>query len=180
MYWYFSDSKFVIQAVNNFNSEQIIPIGLKITTAGKSKIKIDDLENISSVTEIYLFDSTTGMYYDLRNSDFEASLPIGEYNNRFSLRFTNTALDDNNSDLLNGLEIFVDANNILNIRNNRTNLIVKEVTFFNILGQSVKKWNVTNQTQSSILLDVQNVPSGVYIVNLKTTDGVLSRKVLIK
>ncbi|WP_442787952.1 PKD-like domain-containing protein [Flavobacterium suncheonense] len=180
MYWSFSNEKFVIQAVQHFNETQIIPIGIKVANAGTSTIKIENLENIDESLSIYLFDSETGSYHDLRNGNFQANLPIGEHNNRFSLRFTNSTLGTDNPELANGIQIFVNPDNILNIKNHRNDITVNSVELFNILGQSVKKWNVTDEVQTDILLPVQNLRSGVYIVNLKTSDGLMSKKVSIK
>lgn len=180
MYWSFSNEKFVIQAVQHFNDEQVIPIGVKVTSAGTSTIKIETLENIGPTVSIYLFDSETGQYHDLRNSEFQINLPIGEFNNRFSLRFTNNTLSTDNPKLANNIEIFVNTDNNLNIKNNRNDVIVNTVELYNILGQSVKKWTVTNEAQTDMLLPVQNLRSGVYIVNLKTSDGTISKKVSIK
>lgn len=180
MYWSFSNEKFVIQAVEHFNEDQIIPMGVKVANAGTSTIKIENLENIGATVSIYLFDSETGLYHDLRSTDFQINLPIGEFNNRFSLRFTSNTLGSDNPELSNGIQIFVNTDNILNIKNNRTDITVNTVELYNILGQSVKKWTVTNEVQTNILLPVQNLRSGVYIVNLKTSDGVISKKVTNK
>lgn len=180
MYWSFSNEKFVIQAVQHFNEDQIIPIGVKVANAGTSTIRIENLENISETVSIYLFDNETGLYHDLRSTDFQINLPIGEFNNRFSLRFTSNMLGTDNPELANNIEIFVNTDNILNIKNNRTDITVNTTELYNILGQSVKKWSVTNEVQTNILLPVQNLRSGVYIVNLKTSDGVISKKVTIK
>ncbi|MGX7666892.1 PKD-like domain-containing protein [Flavobacterium pedocola] len=180
MYWNVLGGKFVIQAVKDFNPEQILPIGLKVAQSGVSKIKLDDLENIPQQTQIYLYDNQTGIYHDLRAGAFEASLPIAEYNNRFSIRFSNVTLGDDNPELTHGLYVFVDADNILNIKNNRTDLRIEEVQLFNLIGQSIKKWDVEDENQPNILLPVQSIRSGVYIVNLKTSDGLLSKKIVVK
>ncbi|MEW5675082.1 PKD-like domain-containing protein [Flavobacterium enshiense] len=180
MYWNFPNGKLVIQALQHFNPDQIIPLGIKTASNGISKVKIEALENIPSNMQIYLFDNETGLYHDLRGANFEATLPIGELNGRFSIRFNNTTLSNEDSELLNGLLVFVNPDNILTIKNSRSDLIVQTVELFNILGQSVKKWDVKNEPQSNITLPVQHVRSGAYIVNLKTSEGVISKKVIIK
>ncbi|CAM3724136.1 hypothetical protein FSS13T_01550 [Flavobacterium saliperosum S13] len=180
MYWSISNGKFVIQGVPNFNIAQIIPLGVKVTTAGTSKIKIDALENIPASTDIYLFDNTTGMYHDLKNQDFLADLPIGEYNDRFSLRFTTETLSNDEIILNNGIMVFTDSNHILNIKNSISDVRVESVALYNILGQSVAKWDVSNEEQQNIKIPVEHIRSGTYIVKIKTTDGALSKKVIIR
>ncbi|UOK42527.1 MULTISPECIES: T9SS type A sorting domain-containing protein [Flavobacterium] len=180
MYWYISNEKFVIQAVNNFNANQIIPIGITISTVGTTNIMIDELENIPASTQIYLFDSITGLYHDLRNGNFTAQLPIGEYHDRFSLRFTIETLSANDMDAINGILVFADSNHMLNIKNNLTDTIVDSVQLFNILGQSIAKWNVADEDQQNIKIPVEHIRSGIYIVKLKASNGWLSKKVIIR
>jgi PKD domain-containing protein/type IX secretion system substrate protein len=180
MFWEFNGGKFVIQGVPDFDVNQIIPFGIKVSTAGASKIKIDELENIPGTTEIYLFDNVTGISHDIKNQDFITNLPIGEYNNRFSIRFTSETLSSNEVALNNGIMIFTDSHNILNIKNNISDVSVESVHLYNILGQSIAKWDVTNEVQQNIKIPVEHVRSGTYIVKLKTSDGPLSKKVIIR
>lgn len=180
MYWSVANGKLVIQAVPDFNTTQIIPIGVKVNTAGTSKFKIDELINIPASTEIYLHDAVTGLYHDIKNEEFTAALPIGEYTNRFSLRFTSQTLSEEEIILNNGIMVFTGDNEILNIKNNLTDVRVETVQLFNILGQSIAKWDVTDEEQNDIKLPVDHISSGSYIVKLQTTGGSFSKKVIIK
>jgi hypothetical protein len=181
MYWNLSNTKLVIQAVSEFNPTQTIPVGIKINTAGNSKIKIDELENIDSSTEIYLFDNVTGLYHDIKNQVFETNLPTGDYPDRFSIKFTSETLNnDDFEEATNGILIFTDSNNFLNIKNNTLNVIAKTVHLFNILGQNVATWNVENEEQQNIKIPIEKFQSGTYIVKIQTDSGLLSKKVIIQ
>jgi hypothetical protein len=181
MYWNLNNTKLVIQAISEFNPTQIIPIGIKISTAGNSKIKIDELENIPSITEIYLFDNVNGTYHDIKNQTFETNLPIGDYPDRFSLRFTNGTLDnDNFEETNNEILIFTDSNNLLNIHNNSIDRTAKIVYLYNILGQQVSQWDIENEVQQNIKIPVEQFQAGTYIVKIKTDSGLLSKKVIIQ
>nr|WP_294934331.1 T9SS type A sorting domain-containing protein [uncultured Flavobacterium sp.] len=180
MFWYFSNGKYVIQAVHDFDPSQIIPIGLKVNAAGTGKIKIDALENIPESTQIYLFDNTTGIYHDIKNQEFATTFPVGEHLNRFSLRFTSDSLSAEESVLNDGIMVYNDNDHMLNIKNNLQGVRVESVHLYNLLGQSIAKWEVENEDQQSIQLPVEHIRSGAYIVNLKTSDGPLSKKIIIK
>ncbi|MFV8378400.1 LamG-like jellyroll fold domain-containing protein [Flavobacterium sp. LB3R33] len=181
MFWEINNIEYVIQAVTDFNENQIIPLGLTVGTEGKVKIKIDALENISNTTEIYLHDNVTGIYHDIRNSDFTISLAVGEYRNRFSLRFTNKTLDVDENNLNDGLIVLYSNNyKVLIIQNKALDSIVDEVRLFNILGQAVANWDVKNENQTKIQIPIKNLSSGVYIVKLKTSKGAYSKKIIIK
>ena len=181
MFWEINNIEYVIQAVTDFNADQIIPLGLTVGTEGKVKIKIDALENISNTTEIYLHDNVTGIYHDIRNSDFTISLAVGEYRNRFSLRFTNKTLDVDENNLNDGLIVLYSNNyKVLIIQNKALDSTVDEVRLFNILGQAVANWDVKNENQTKIQIPIKNLSSGVYIVKLKTSKGAYSKKIIIK
>ena len=181
IYWEFSNSKFVIQGVPDFNEDQIIPIGLTIANEGLTTIKIDVLENIPQTTEIYLYDTISGSYHNIKNSGFTISLAPGEYSNRFSLRFTNKTLSIQENTINDGIQVLY-ANNykVLIVQNKVLDTTVKEVYLFNVLGQYLTKWNVENMEQSKIQIPIKNLSSGVYIVKLKTTKGDYSKKIIIK
>ena len=181
MFWEISNSQFVIQAVPNFNDDQIIPLGITIANEGLSTIKIDALENMPNTTKIYLHDNLTSQYHDLRESAFEISLAIGEYNNRFSLRFADKTLKVDDFILPENIFIYFTNNTkTLNIKNNFIDGTVNKVFLFNLLGQSITNWDVEEQKQNNIQIPIKNVPSGVYIVKVKTTKGVFSKKIIIR
>ncbi|ESU29188.1 hypothetical protein FLJC2902T_05770 [Flavobacterium limnosediminis JC2902] len=180
MYWEFSNSKFVIQGVPDFNNTQIIPLGIKVSAVGTTKIKIEELENIPTSTEIYLFDNTTGSYHDIKNQEFITNLPIGEHSNRFSIRFTRETLSSEDVILNNGILVFADDNHVLNIKNNLLDANVELVQLYNILGQSIAKWNVTDEEQRNIKIPIEHIRTGTYIVKLKTSNGSLSKQLVIR
>ncbi|MCG2610543.1 T9SS type A sorting domain-containing protein [Flavobacterium sp. SM15] len=180
MFWELDNFKLVIQAVKDFNLEQEIPLGVKTEQAGLNKIKIDALENFSDNTEIYLFDNLNNSYHNIKAQDFNIELAAGEYNHRFSLRFTNETLSTNEASLNNGILIYTDKDNILTIQNNTLDSRAETVVLYNILGQSVGKWEVTDQQQQNIQIPVEHVRSGAYIVKLKTSTGSLSKKIIIQ
>jgi uncharacterized repeat protein (TIGR01451 family) len=180
MYLEINNSKFTIEAVPNFNNEQIIPLGIVVANEGPLTIKIDALENIPLSTEIYLFDTLTGVSHDLRASDFKITIAIGEYKKRFFLQFAEKTLRlKEETEIENDVTVFYsDDNEVLIIKNNIKNLVVNEVSLFNIAGQTISNWEVTNNDQTQIVLAVKNISSGVYLVKMKTTKGELSAKII--
>jgi hypothetical protein len=177
MYWEFSANKFVIQALPDFNSDRVIPLSVKITSPGVITIRIDTLENIPSTTEIYIFDSVTGIYHDIKNGNFVITLPVGVYENRFSMRFAMGSLGTDEYTVNPLVVTFTNSNNSLNIRNNDTETIVEKVYLFNLLGQMIANWDVENKI--NIQIPLQNVSQGTYMVNVKTSNREVSTKIII-
>jgi hypothetical protein len=111
MFW-ISNSQFVIQAVQNFNDDQIIPLDL-LYNEGKSIIKIDALENI------HLKFTYMTMLLNLsrhKKQWLSYFTPIGEYNKR-SLQFVNKLYDVDKTRLAEGIFVYYTNNNeMLNIK----------------------------------------------------------------
>ncbi|WP_255512758.1 PKD-like domain-containing protein [Flavobacterium sp. GT3R68] len=180
LYWDLNHSKFVIQAITDFSSNQEISLGVKVASVGLTTIKIDNLENITDATSIFIYDNFTGLYYDLKNGDFTASLPIGEHNDRFSVRFSEVALDVDQHNGA-GIEIIhVQNGNQLLINNSLIGETVKKVTLVNLIGQAIQNWEVENLDQENIQIPIKNISIGAYVVRIHTSSGTLSKKIIIK
>ena len=65
MFWTFDGSKFVIQAVNNFNSDQALSLGVKNAKARLVTIKIDSLEKLDEDISAHIKDQLTGEIYNI-------------------------------------------------------------------------------------------------------------------
>jgi hypothetical protein len=182
MFWNLNNSQFVIQGVPDFNANRIIPLGLAVANEGEITIKLDELENVSTNTEIYLFDSQTTQYHDLKNKDYKTVLAVGKYDNRFSLRFTNQTLGVEEVEEVNDgiIALYSNNYNTLIIRNNLIDTTVNLVTLFNLAGQKISHWDVKGREQKSIQIPIKNLPSEIYIVKINTTKGEFSKKIIVK
>jgi hypothetical protein len=179
MYWYFSDKKFIIQGTDHFNNSQILPLGVKIKQSGIATFRIDKLENIDPTKTVLLHDITLDVYHNLGESNYEVTLPSGEYNDRFEITFgVNGALSDSDSEIT---EMDVHYSNAIKsiIINNPTNLTITKIEVHNILGQSIysTKSNI-NDTYKEIKLN--GISSGSYIIKLNSLEGVITKKVIIE
>ena len=184
IYWKINESQFVIQGVPDFNTDRTIPLGMVIANEGELSLKIDELENFPSGKAVYLHDAVTGQYHDLKNSTFKTVLAAGNYDNRFSLTFesktTETFLEVTESNSNDGIIVLFSNNyNMLIIRNNELDSTVNTVSLFNILGQHITNWDVEDKEQTNIQIPIKNMPSGIYIVKVKTSKGESSKKIVI-
>ncbi len=181
MYWYFNNSKFVIQGVGEFNPAQEYPLGLIIKKSGVAKIKIEAFENMESAIPVYIKDDLTGEIKNITTEAFEIHLDPGVYNNRFKLVF-----QSNENALLSANGIVEEPNNLeiyyysktskLEIIN-KNNLKVYSATMFNTLGQELKTLKLN--TRKNVSLPVSGI-TGLYIVKLNTENGIVSKKIIIE
>ena len=172
LYWNTNNSKFTIQAVSNFDENQILPLGLKTTTDGTVTIKVDTLENISENTHLYIHDAITQYDYDIKNNDFTIVLPLGVYNDRFSLRFSANALGTNNPSETNTFAMI--STNTIRVQSSE---LMKEISVYDITGKLITKYALPGlSTQFSSAF---NYPNGVYIAKITFDNGLVVSKKLI-
>ncbi|MDT8418776.1 MAG: T9SS type A sorting domain-containing protein, partial [Lutibacter sp.] len=188
MFWQLGKVKLVIQGVNNFNEDQELPLGLKISKAGLASIKIEDVKNIDENTTLHIKDKLTGLTHNISHRPFEIELEPGEYLDRFALVFKMYKLvaDDVDSGILLVEPIIEDhnyhvfMNNALaelQIKNNGTDEI-KSVALYNNLGQTMKIWH-TELNRRIISLPVK-LATGVYMVQINTINGTINKRIIIE
>ncbi|GAA4977436.1 choice-of-anchor D domain-containing protein [Algibacter aquimarinus] len=179
MYWNLDAAKLIIQAVSDFNTEQIIPFSLRIAKEGLAIIKIDELENIANDKNIYVHDLELNTYHNLRDSEYSLLLSPGEYTNRFEITFSNNALLSTEDLDESDLQVYFSNDKESIIVNNPKLLNIKTVELYNVLGQSV--FNVNNDNNESYLeFKTKEINTGVYIINLTSENNTISKKILIE
>ena len=183
MYWNFVNNKFIIQAVNNFENDQVLPLGVKTSKEGIATIRIETLENIDETKQIYIHDKEANTYHDLRESNFEIQLPAGEYANRFEITFSipfsqgeSLGVSENE---LNNIEVYYSNESESIVLENPNLTEIEKIEFLNILGQTIK--SITRIEKQEISeYKVKNLSSGTYVLKMHTVSGSVSKKVLVK
>jgi hypothetical protein len=166
--------------VPNFNTDQEFPLTLKIAQKGLARIKIDDLESIDNTTDIYIKDALTGKTHPINNQTFEIELDAGTYTDRFALVFApHNALGVEEEMLEQGLSVFMN-NSAKELQiNNTIQAVLTSIRLYNSLGQLQQVWN-QNLEQSRLALPINTKATGMYLVQIKTTTGNFTKKVVIE
>ncbi len=169
-----------IQGESYFNANSIYPLQVKIANAGQVQFKLDGTENFDPEVPIYIHDNVTDIYHDLREGIMSITLPVGTTDDRFSLRFTSSALSVDDNELSNQMVVlFTQNDETLNIKNNLSDVTAHTVTLYNILGQRLAVFDTEDSDQSHIKIPVKDYSTGTYVVQLKTSNGTISKKFLI-
>jgi hypothetical protein len=184
MFFLCGGKKLAIQGVGFFKKEAAFPIGVKTNIAGKVTFSIDELENFDKNQRVYIYDNTTKIYHNIKDQSFEIVLPVGQFDNRFSLCFKDKNHSDNNNENDDDSKDKIQAkysqtNSILKITNTSTESTVSTVSLFNVLGQLISKWETSNLDQNNIEIPILNISSGIYITKIATTNGDFSKKIII-
>jgi len=177
MYWLIDDEKFVIQGTNEINLEKEIPLGIQTFGGGEITISIDEIENLDKNTELYIKDNSTGETFEINDTPFKTYLEAGEYKDQFSLVFQPRLKTLNEIDLIEGITIYM--NNIsseLHLKKT-VDVEIKSISLHNYLGQIIDEWD--NNQQGRFISYPISVTSGAYIVQVKTSEGNITNKIII-
>ncbi len=178
MHWVIDNRNFAIQGIDAIDESTILPLGLKTELDGVNTIKIDALENVPSDLEIYVYDLEEDAYHDLRNSNFTIDLPMGEYVDRFELRFSSVLGTDEFEDE-SGIQFYFANDNESIVVENPKSKNVESVELFNILGQTIVRYDGMG-TQEYSEFKTSNISTGSYVLEIVTEGGKISKKVLIE
>lgn len=176
-YFINSNEKLIIQGVGSFDVNNSYPLGFKTNLAGNIKIKAEGLENFEANQNVFLFDNLTGEFYDIKNNTQNINIAIGTYDNRFSLKFVNQTLSNNeNVDIVNQFSVFY-LKQVKSITIKNQKIEIKNVFIYDVLGKQVA--SKTDVKTTSITIPVEVLSTGTYIVKIQTEKGDLTKKVIV-
>jgi len=181
MYFLNGTAKLVIQGEGFFNQSSEYKLGVKTSEPGDVKFILDEALYFDSEQQIYIYDSQTELYHNIKETPFVIHLPTGLYENRFVLTFTNGVLGTGDPLFSDGIKVvFTNKDNLLTITNEKQITTTNSVTLFNVLGQNLQTWDVQKESQNLIQIPFEKYAAGTYIVKLQTTSGVFTKKIIIK
>ena len=179
MYWMLEEAKLVIQALPDFSKEREIPFGFRVDDSGDVEISIDELLNIEENLAICIKDLQTEEVYDLREESFKMFFEKGEYNDRFALVFQPRYYSLSEVELEDGIFIHMNNNDSVLEIQRIVETEVLNIQLFNYLGQTMASWT-TNLEERIISKSINNLATGMYIVQINTKDGIINKKIIIE
>jgi hypothetical protein len=173
--------EYIIDVVD-FDVNKRIPVGFRNNVQTNFKVKVTDaLYGFDENQKVYIYDKQTGIYFDVKDNFFEIDLPAGDNRSRFEITFKNT-----NEVVLATNELVAESFEVY--QNNKVAMLTvlntskKEVSLldlYDVTGKKVvSKENLGENDR--IEVSTSGLADGVYIVKLKTADGLeVSKKVSI-
>ncbi|MDX1830132.1 MAG: LamG-like jellyroll fold domain-containing protein [Lutibacter sp.] len=177
MFWEIKGSKFVIQAINNFDDSQELPLGLKTAQDGLISIKIDSLENTDNNLKLYIKDSLTGETYKINKKPFEINLVAGDYNNRFSIVFQPRLKTPDETILEEGFNVSTSTGNEI-VLNKTIDTQILSIYIYNALGQLLLV-RTDNLEERDVIIPLNTRGTGVYFVKINTSNGIINKKIVL-
>jgi hypothetical protein len=88
IYTYIDNNPLNINVMGTLNMDKVVPLGVKIQTAGTYNLIATDMTNFAPSVIAYLEDTQAGTMTNLRtHPSYLVALPVGEINNRFFIHF---------------------------------------------------------------------------------------------
>jgi hypothetical protein len=178
IYFYLDNNRYVIEGVN-FDVNKRIPIGIKASNNATFKFSVSHVINFDQNQPVYIYDGLDNSYHNIKDGNYEITLPEGIYNNRFEVTFIDQTLNINNS-IKENLQI-IQNNNLSQLMISNPNLLdTNAIKLYDINGKVVFNKEKLG-TQASYSFPTSGFADGVYIVNISTKDNQsLSQKIIIK
>lgn len=129
-----------------------VALGVNIMADGNYTIAIAALDGVVSDLPIYLEDKTVNIIHDLKQAPYSFASSVGQFNDRFVLRYNNETLG--NEDFETNNEVLVIANNAIEVVS--TGMAIDNVRVYNVLGQLLLDSEVNSNTLVTSKLQKNN------------------------
>ncbi len=173
------NNHYAIQNLGTFNTTKTIDLGLEIIEDGTYQIAIDHVVGIFAEDQIvYLEDKDTNTIWDLTNNGaYQFVATVGDnINNRFTLRFTTTALGVTDNTISTQLVVARNSNGFDLSTTDGTK--IKSAILFNTLGQKLGYYKANN---GEVQIPTNNINEGtVLFINVVLDNGVTLTKKAVK
>ncbi|WP_165731953.1 T9SS type A sorting domain-containing protein [Polaribacter sp. 20A6] len=180
-YWKFSEdeTKYVIAGVQEISNELEVPLEIIMDYSGQVTLMVDEIINVDN--GIYITDKLTGTSYNVKQGRTTLTLEKGLYTGRFVLAFKETSALSVEDDILAGYtSIYADNENHNIVISKNQDIEINKVELFDILGKKVSLWKIKEQKSTYQLEIKKQIPTGIYIVKMKTNKGEMNKKVVIE
>lgn len=160
-----SNKEFAMSA-SPFDANHFYPVGFRNNQPATFKVKAVKFLGVDPATNVYLFDSQTGLYHDIKNNHYEVTLPAGTNTTQFKITFHNAPLS--NIENVSTLFDIYQNNNAKVLRiNNPKNTEINSCEIYDMTGKVILS-NAKLGSDSTYEISTSSLAEGVYIAKLNT------------
>ncbi|MFE3870134.1 T9SS type A sorting domain-containing protein [Flavobacterium sp. ZS1P70] len=179
VYFVLDDSEFVINALK-FDIDKSIPIGFRNTGEANYKITVKEILNFTGASNVYLHDKVADLYYDIKNSFHELTLPSGVNNKQYEITFkTKVSLGLEEKAIQNFVVYQNNTEKSLTISNSLL-MDLATCSLYDVAGKIIFSKKDLG-ADASYKFPTSGLSDGIYIVKLATKDKIeVGKKIIIK
>ncbi|SCY82936.1 T9SS sorting signal type C domain-containing protein [Flavobacterium caeni] len=169
MYFVLDNAQYVISVID-FDVNKKVPVGFKANVPASFRIKATEMINFSEAENVYLHDKLTDMYYDIKNSDYEFTLPAGTNDTQYEITFVDGLLGTSDELAADAFAILQNNDRQMLTVSNPGSIDIKSVTLFDITGKQIfTKTKLGAKT--SYEFPTSGLAESIYVVKVVTTDN---------
>ncbi|GAA4039565.1 GEVED domain-containing protein [Flavobacterium chungnamense] len=158
-----------------FNENDIVPLGFKSTQAGSYEIKLSNFDGIFDTQKVYLEDKLLNIIHNIKLSNYTFTTNVGTFDNRFALRFTDSALQVNDQLFTDESLVVFKEDQTINITSSLTPM--KSIQVFDIRGSLLFSNDKVNATEYKVIN--LNSSQQVLLVVVESQNGTkVSKKII--
>lgn len=158
-----------------FNENDIVPLGFKSTQAGSYEIKLSNFDGIFDTQKVYLEDKLLNIIHNIKLSNYTFTTNAGTFDNRFALRFTDSALQVNDQLFTDESLVIFKEDQTINITSSLTPM--KSIQVFDIRGSLLFSNDKVNATEYKVIN--LNSSQQVLLVVVESQNGTkVSKKII--
>ena len=156
-----------------FDENDQVTLGLNANISGELSVRIDHLDGLFDNQNIYLEDKLLNVIHDMKSAPYVFNTEVGNFNDRFILRYNESALGTDDFDFNNTVKVVV--NEKVNVHS--SNQPIKNIVVFDLLGRKIDSYKNINASQFT--LNHLNKTMNVLILKITlANDVIVTQKVI--
>jgi hypothetical protein len=160
-----------------FSTQDLIPLAVEVVTAGNYSIAISEVDGLfSNVSQpIFLEDKLLNITHDLRQAPYQFITAVGDFKNRFVLKYTNAALGASSFNSFSNAVIVSTKDKTISVFSNSEK--INSIEVYDLLGRKLfDKNNINNLSFSSS--DLGFATQGLIIKIKLENEQVVTKKIV--
>jgi hypothetical protein len=153
----------------------VVPLGFKSDVAGSFTISLANFDGLFAANQdLFLKDKTTGSLHNLKTGNYSFTTPIGVFNSRFEVQYTNVL--DTNNPVLNATSILIGVDN-QKISINAGSVVMEKIELIDVTGRIIYTLKDVNAQTATI--DGIAVSNQMLVVRITTqNNAVVNQKII--
>jgi hypothetical protein len=158
-----------------FDENDQVLLGYSSEISGELSIRIDHIDGLFDTQNIYLEDKELSVIHNLKESPYVFKTEIGDFNDRFVLRYADKKLGTDTFNLSNSDEVIVVVNQNVTVQS--SNQLIKNIAVFDLAGRKIDSYKKVNALRYT-LSHLNKTTTGLIVKITLENDTVISKKII--
>jgi hypothetical protein len=158
-----------------FDENDQVTLGYNSEISGELSIRIDHIDGLFDTQNIYLEDKELDVIHNLKEKPYVFNTEIGDFNNRFVLRYADKTLGTDTFNLSNSDEVIVVVNQNVTVQS--SNQLIKNIAVYDLLGRKIDSYKKVNALKYT-LNHLNKTTVGLIVKITLDNDTVISKKII--